>query len=369
MWWCLAHGLVDMVNSDHCSYLYSDKEMGKDDIWLAPFGIPGIETTNSILLDGVAQGRLTLQQVVFLRSERQAMIYGLTGQKGPLRVGCNADMIFVDMKRKVRLDNKQIFSKCGWTPYHGREVTGDVVLTMVRGKVVMQEGEVIDIHTYYGESYILQGISLEVAKGSVVAILGRNGVGKTTLVRSIIGFSPVRRGQILFKEIDITHMPSYKIIRMQMGLVPQGRRIFPSLTVKENLAVASRGSEVRQWDFEKIFTLFSHLKVREHHRGNELSGGEQQMLAFARALISNPIFLLMDEPTERLAPVLVREVEDVILRLKKEGLSILLVEQNISFAMKFSDYTHVMSKGKIVYSSTPKELWENEEVKEQYLVV
>lgn len=157
MWWCLAHGLVDMVNSDHCPYLYSDKEMGKDDIWLAPFGIPGIETTNSILLDGVAQGRLTLQQVVFLRSERQAMIYALTGQKGPLRVGCDADMIFVDMKRKVRLDNKRIFSKCGWTPYHGREVTGDVVLTMVRGKVVMQEGEVIDIHTYYSESYILQG--------------------------------------------------------------------------------------------------------------------------------------------------------------------------------------------------------------------
>lgn len=229
--------------------------------------------------------------------------------------------------------------------------------------------KIIDIHTYYGESYILQGISLEVTKGAVVAILGRNGVGKTTLVRSIIGFTPVRRGQILFKEMDITHMPSYKITRLQMGLVPQGRRIFPSLTVKENLAVSSRSSGVPQWDLEKIFNLFPSLKERVHHKGNELSGGEQQMLAFARALISNPIFLLMDEPTEGLAPLLVREVGDVILRLKEEGFSILLVEQNLSFAMKFADYTHVISKGKIVYSSTPKKLWENQEVKEQYLGV
>lgn len=202
-----------------------------------------------------------------------------------------------------------------------------------------------------------------------MAILGRNGVGKTTLVRSIIGFTPARRGQILFKDRDITHMPSYKVTHLQIGVIPQGRRIFPSLTVRENLAIASRGSGVRQWDFEKIYALFPHLKEREHHRGNELSGGEQQMLSIARALISNPVFLLMDEPTEGLAPVLVREVGDVILRLKKEGLSILLVEQNLSFAMKFADYTHVMSKGKIVYSSTPKELWENQEIKERYLGV
>jgi allantoinase len=143
MWWCLSHGLIDMVNSDHCPYPHSDKEAGMDDIWLAPFGIPGVETTFFILLDGVAQGRLTLPQVVYIRSERPAMIYGLSGQKGSIRVGCDADIIFVDMKRKVVLDNTRILSKCGWTPYHGREVTGDVVLTMVRGKTVMQEGKVI----------------------------------------------------------------------------------------------------------------------------------------------------------------------------------------------------------------------------------
>ncbi len=229
--------------------------------------------------------------------------------------------------------------------------------------------KIVDIHTYYGDSYILQGISLEVAKGTVVALLGRNGVGKTTLIRSIVGFTPARRGQILFNDRDITHMAAYKIVRMQIGLVPQGRRIFPSLTVTENLAIASRGTGVRSWNLEKIFTLFPRLKERVNNRGNQLSGGEQQMLAIARALISNPVFLLMDEPTEGLAPVLVREVGDVILRLKKEGLSIFLVEQNLSFARKFADYTHVMSKGKIVYSSTPVELWENREIKERYLGV
>jgi len=229
--------------------------------------------------------------------------------------------------------------------------------------------KIIDIHTYYGDSYVLQGISLEVAKGTVVALLGRNGVGKTTLIRSIVGFTPARRGQILFNDKDITRVPSYKIVRLQMGLVPQGRRIFPTLTVKENLAIASRSSSAQAWDFEKVFALFPRLKERAHHRGNELSGGEQQMLAIARALISNPIFLLMDEPTEGLAPVLVREVGDVILRLKDGGLSIFLVEQNLSFAKKFADYTHVMSKGKIVYSSTPAELWENQEEKEHYLGV
>jgi branched-chain amino acid transport system ATP-binding protein len=226
-----------------------------------------------------------------------------------------------------------------------------------------------DIHTYYGDSYVLQGITLEVSKGTVVALLGRNGVGKTTLVRSIVGFTPPRQGQILFNGRAITRMAPHKIIRMRLGLVPQGRRIFSSLSVKENLAVAARGSGSQSWDFEKIYALFPRLKERIHQRANTLSGGEQQMLAFARALISNPLFILMDEPTEGLAPVVVREVGDLILRLKKEGLSIFLVEQNLSFAKKFADYTHVMSKGKIVYSSTPSELWENREIKEQYLGV
>jgi allantoinase len=141
--WCAAQGLIDMVNSDHCPYPYVDKEAGMKDIWLAPFGIPGVETATLILLDLVSRGLLTLQQVASLRSERPAMIYGLTGQKGALRVGCDADLVLVDLKREVVLDNAKVVSKCGWTPYHGREVTGDVVLTMVRGKVVMEEGKVM----------------------------------------------------------------------------------------------------------------------------------------------------------------------------------------------------------------------------------
>ena len=229
--------------------------------------------------------------------------------------------------------------------------------------------KVVDIHTYYGDSYVLQGVSLEVAKEQVIALLGRNGVGKTTLIRSIVGFTPARRGQILFNGRDISRLAAFKIIRLRIGLVPQGRRVFPSLSVQENLSIAARGSGEQGWDFKKIFVLFPRLEERRNQRASTLSGGEQQMLAIARALISNPLFLLMDEPTEGLAPVLVREVGDVILRLKGGGLSIFLVEQNLSFARKFADYTHVMSKGKIVYSSTPAELWENREVKERYLGV
>lgn len=229
--------------------------------------------------------------------------------------------------------------------------------------------KIIDVHTYYGESYILQGVSLEVEDSCVVSLLGRNGVGKTTLVRTIVGFTPPRRGQILLNEIDITRLPSYKIMRLEIALVPQGRRIFKSLTVKENLEIAKRPIQNKGWDLEKIFSLFPRLQERSHHRGNELSGGEQQMLAIGRALISNPKVLLMDEPTEGLAPVLVTEVGKVISHLKGEGLSILLVEQNLAFAHKFADTIHIMEKGKIVFSSTPEALWENKEIKERYLGV
>jgi len=226
-----------------------------------------------------------------------------------------------------------------------------------------------DIHTYYGESHVLQGVSLEVKKGEVVTILGRNGAGKTTLVHSIVGFIPIRRGEIFFKDMNITNIPTYKIARKNMGLVPQGRRIFSSLTVKENIAVPFRGSGGHQWDMEKVFTVFPPLKARIHHKGSELSGGEQQMLCIARALISNPDFILMDEPTEGLAPVIAQAIGEIILKLKNEGLSILIVEQNLLFATMVGMISHIMSKGKIVYSSSAKELWRNQEVKSKYLGV
>ena len=229
--------------------------------------------------------------------------------------------------------------------------------------------KVLNIHTYYGDSHVLQGINLDVAKGTVVALLGRNGVGKTTLVRSIVGFTPPRRGQVLFNDVEITRMPAYQIGRMQIGLVPQGRRIFPSLTVQENLAIALRNSIGNPWDLPRILGLFPALKERCKNKGNELSGGEQQMLAIARALVSNPVLLLMDEPTEGLAPALVREVAKLILRLKEEGMTILLIEQNIALAAKVADEAHVMSKGQIVYSSSPRELWENQEIKTRFLGV
>jgi len=226
---------------------------------------------------------------------------------------------------------------------------------------------VCDIHTYYGESYVLQGISFDVEKGSVIGILGRNGMGKTTLIGSIIGITPPRKGRVLFKDIDITHMPPYKIVRMNMGLVPQGRRIFPSLSVLEHLTVGTRGKNAGGWNLEKIYSLFPVLEARGRHKGNQLSGGEQQMLAIARALTINPEVLLMDEPGEGLAPLLVQAIGKAILQLKESGLAILVVEQNLPFAIEIADYIHVLSKGAIVHSSSPKELWENDEVKMQYL--
>jgi len=232
--------------------------------------------------------------------------------------------------------------------------------------------EVQDIHTYYGESYVLQGVSLKIAKGSIVAVLGRNGVGKTTLLRSIIGFTPPKRGRIIFKGVDISHLPPYRISKMGIGLVPQGRRIFPSLTVQENLGIAERrGPEKRgRWSLERVLSLFPPLRERLSHLGRELSGGEQQMLASARGLIGNPELLLMDEPTEGLAPLLVREQERLLHYLKEEeGVSILLVEQNIPFALKVADYVYILSKGKIVYESLPEELRHADEVRQRYLGV
>jgi branched-chain amino acid transport system ATP-binding protein len=226
--------------------------------------------------------------------------------------------------------------------------------------------DVKDIHTYYGDSHVLQGISLRMESGRVVGILGRNGMGKTTLVRSIIGFTPPRQGHVLFKDRDITAWPSNRIVNLGLGLVPQGRRVFPSLTVRENLVVANKRNGGR-WTVERVMELFPRLRERREVRAGKLSGGEQQMLAIARSLMTNPELLLMDEPTEGLAPLLVREVGHVIENLKSQGLSILLVEQNLALALRVSDHVHILSRGRIVHSSAPQSLWENEEIKRRYL--
>jgi branched-chain amino acid transport system ATP-binding protein len=228
--------------------------------------------------------------------------------------------------------------------------------------------EVRDIHTYYGDSYVLQGISLRMERGRVLGILGRNGMGKTTLIRSIVGFTPPRRGQVVFKDQDITGWPSNRSVALGLGLVPQGRRVFRSLTVAENLAVAAR-ERARDggWTTDRVMELFPRLRERAGSGAGTLSGGEQQMLAIARALMTNPDLLLMDEPTEGLAPLLVREVGRVIKGLKAAGLSILLVEQNLPLALEIADDVHVLSRGRIVHSSPASALAKDEEVKKRYL--
>ncbi len=224
-----------------------------------------------------------------------------------------------------------------------------------------------DIHTFYGDSYILQGVSLRVEPGEVVCLLGRNGAGKTTTLRSIIGFTPPRTGRILFRDQEITRFSPDRIARMGMGLVPQGRRIFPDLTVRENLMLGARKRNGARWDIGMVYNQMPRLSEREHHRGNELSGGEQQMVAIGRALMCNPDLLLMDEPTEGLAPLMVREIARLLKELKDLGQAILLVEQSLPLALQLADRIYVMSKGRIVFEGTPAVLFEDQQVKKQYL--
>ena len=224
-----------------------------------------------------------------------------------------------------------------------------------------------DIHTYYGDSYILQGVSLELQPGQVVALLGRNGVGKSTLARSIMGLTPARSGRILFRDQDITRMAAHRIARLGLGYVPQGRQVFRSLNIKEHLQVTARGEG--PWSLERVLDLFPNLRSRIKSLAGKLSGGEQQMLAAGRALIGNPGLLLMDEPTEGLAPMMVRELGKTIASLKEAGTSILLIEQQLAFALRYADVVFIMSKGRIVHRCTPAELTADPETKARYLGV
>jgi branched-chain amino acid transport system ATP-binding protein len=226
--------------------------------------------------------------------------------------------------------------------------------------------EVDSIHTYYGESHVLHGVSLRVAPGEAVALLGRNGAGKTTAIRSIVGFTPPRAGRVVFEGQAIERWPAYRIARRGLALVPQGRRIFAPLSVRENLLLGARSEG---WTLERVFELFPRLRERQAQLGGTLSGGEQQMLAIARALLTNGRLLLLDEPSEGLAPLIVREIGTILTALKAERLSLLLVEQNYHLALRVADRVYVMNKGQIVYQGTPAGLEADPEVKRRYLGV
>jgi branched-chain amino acid transport system ATP-binding protein len=226
--------------------------------------------------------------------------------------------------------------------------------------------EVHELHTYYGETHVLYGVSFFIEEGRVVALLGRNGMGKTTLVHSVWGAVKPREGLVRFKGERVDGLKLYQIARRGIGVVPQGKQIFPSLSVRENLTMAAKKG---MWTLERVYALFPILARRSAIRGTLLSGGEQQMLSIARALMTNPRLLLMDEPSEGLAPLVVWQIGDVIKEVNLEGLSILLVEQNLGMAMEVADYTYILSKGKIVHESSVDDLEANPQVKEKYLAV
>lgn len=227
------------------------------------------------------------------------------------------------------------------------------------------------INTFYGQSHVLQGVSLFIHKGEVVCLLGRNGVGKTTTFRSIIGLTPPRSGHILLKGIDVAGKQPFQIAQMGIGYVPDDRRIFADLTLFENLELARRLSKKgkAQWTFEKIYELFPVFVELKERRGNQLSGGEQKMLAIGRALMKNPDLILLDEPSEGLAPLVVQNLVEVIARIRSEGVTILLADQNLKFCRKTSDRGYILEKGMIQYQGVMEEIWQNEEIVKKYLVV
>jgi branched-chain amino acid transport system ATP-binding protein len=226
--------------------------------------------------------------------------------------------------------------------------------------------EVRNLETAYGRSQVLFGVDLKVDRAEVVSLLGRNGMGKTTTVRSIMGITPARAGTISFQGAPIQDLPSYRVAQAGLGLVPEGRQVFPNLTVRENLvATARRGP----WTLERIFKLFPHLEARKGNYGNQLSGGEQQMLAIARALMTNPRLLILDEATEGLAPLIRAEIYRSIESLKAEGLSILVIDKDVKALTKVADRHYVLEKGRVVWSGSSAELSADSNVQHRYLGV
>jgi len=227
------------------------------------------------------------------------------------------------------------------------------------------------IETYYGSSQILFGVSLEIRKGEVVTLLGRNGMGKSTTVRSIMSLTRVRRGRISFDGTDIHQLPSYAIARLGIGLVPEGRQIFPNLTVYENIiaTAANRHGEAEPYTLEGTLSIFPRLKDRLNHYGNQLSGGEQQILALVRALMTNPKLLILDEATEGLAPLLRKEIWQGLTMLKEYGQPILVIDKNLDALMRIADRHYIMEKGQVVWSGGSSELAGDDELKARYLGV
>jgi branched-chain amino acid transport system ATP-binding protein len=226
--------------------------------------------------------------------------------------------------------------------------------------------EVRDLQTAYGRSQVLFGVSLEIASSQVVSLLGRNGMGKTTTVRSIMGITPPREGAISFEGKALRGLPSYRIAKLGLGLVPEGRQVFPNLTVRENLVATARKGH---WTLERVFKLFPHLEARKGNYGNQLSGGEQQMLAIARALMTNPRLLILDEAAEGLAPLIRAEIYRSIEQLKREGLSILVIDKDFKALTKVADRNYVLEKGRVVWSGTSAELAADANVQHRYLGV
>ena len=232
--------------------------------------------------------------------------------------------------------------------------------------------EIKDLNTFYEQSHILQGVSLGIDRGEIVCLLGRNGVGKTTTLKSVIGLVKLRSGQVFFKEQNVAGFPPHAIAKLGVGFVPEDRRIFPTLTVRENLIMGikpGQKSDEDAWTTEKVYKYFPALQARDKQKGGHLSGGEQQMLTIARTLMGNPEVLLIDEPTEGLAPKIVETVEQVIQDIHQHDIPILLVEQNMRVALRLAGRIYVMSKGKIVFQGTSQELKEANEVRQKYLEV